>query len=163
MALTRHLVVAGLFSATSVAAASSILSIAAFGAVPNDEASNCTNRDAFNRALSAAEDGDTVLVPGGATWHLVGGVVGYELEGVTVQVDGALNFLPDLDHCKATPNRNQPTNQPRPSSSSHSIRFDSIQFNSIQFVSLSVASLTPHAPCMFEQGTWAARATRTTI
>ena len=157
MALTRHLVVAGLFSVTSVAAASSILSIAAFGAVPNDEASNCTNRDAFNRALSAAEDGDTVLVPGGATWHLVGGVVGYELEGVTVQVDGALNFLPDLDHCKATPNRNQPT------PTIVVVSFNSIQFNSIQFVSLSDASLDPHASCTFEQGTWAARATRTTI
>ena len=96
MALTRHLVVAGLFSVTSVAAASSILSIAAFGAVPNDEASNCTNRDAFNRALAAAEDGDTVLVPGGATWHLVGGVLGIGLRGVTLQLDGVLNFLPDL-------------------------------------------------------------------
>ena len=106
--MSRHrLVVTGLFSVTAVAAASSILSITDFGAVPNDEASNCTNREAFNRALAAAEDGDTVLVPGGATWHLVGGVTGYNLRGVTVKVDGALNFLPDLDHCKAIPNRNK--------------------------------------------------------
>ena len=77
-------------------ASASILSVEDFGAVPNDEAANTTNREAFNLALAAAQDGDTVLVEGGVTWHLVGGVLGIGLRGVTLQLDGVLNFLPDL-------------------------------------------------------------------
>jgi polygalacturonase len=73
-----------------------ILSIVDFGAVSDDELYNMTNRDAFNDALAAANDGDVVLIPNN-TFHMVGGVVGNERNGVTVRIDGTINFLADFE------------------------------------------------------------------
>ena len=74
-----------------------LLSIDTFGAVQNDASANVTNMQAFQRALDASGPGDTVLVPEG-TYQLVGGVRGTGLINVTVQIDGTLEYLHDLDH-----------------------------------------------------------------
>ena len=75
-----------------------VLNIVDFGAVAGDMTYNVTNKNSINAALAAAVDGDTVLIPSGEMWHLVGGVLATELSGVTLQIDGDMNFLDDMEN-----------------------------------------------------------------
>ena len=94
MAPTPRLALAILFAARAARAA--VINIVDFGAVAGDMTYNITNKDAINSALAASKDGDTVLIPSGEVWHLVGGVLATKLSGVTLQIDGTMNFIDDL-------------------------------------------------------------------
>jgi len=56
-----------------------------------------TNTAAFNKALSEAKAGDVVLVPDGNSYTFTGGIVGRDLEDVTIDVAGCAHFIHDLD------------------------------------------------------------------
>ena len=52
-----------------------------------------TNAEAFNLALKAAQPGDTVSVPDGSSFHLTGGILGRDLNHVTLDIAGSLHFV----------------------------------------------------------------------
>jgi len=74
------------------------IDITGFGAVPFDISANLTNVGAINSALAAASPGDTVFVPRGFTFFLVGGVHCDNLENVTVAIEGVLSAVFDLEN-----------------------------------------------------------------
>jgi polygalacturonase len=74
-----------------------ILNILDFGAIPDSTQANTTNAASIMVALLKAQPGDTVLVPGGHTFHAIGGIGADSLHDVTVQIDGTLAGVPDFD------------------------------------------------------------------
>ncbi|CAJ1374283.1 unnamed protein product [Effrenium voratum] len=79
-----------------------VISIEDFGAVADEEAASASNAAAFNRALATAGSGDTVVVPAGKRYWVLGGVLGSGLFNVTVRLDGVLMAAADYEHWPRT-------------------------------------------------------------
>ena len=94
-------------------ASSRSFDITSFGAVPFEKTANLTNVAAINAALAAAQPGDTVLIPRGSTFFLVGGVRRDNLTNLTLSIEGTLSAVFDLE--------NWPTGTDTASGGSHSV------------------------------------------
>ena len=70
----------------------------------SSSSSGLENQEAFNKALDAMEQGDTLLVPDGV-FPMVGGVVGEGLRNNTIVFDGTLEFQPDFDNWPLDPDQ----------------------------------------------------------
>jgi polygalacturonase len=79
-------------------AQSMVLDIRDFGAVADSLLHNETNAVAITNCLTNATAGDTVLVPGGQTFHAIGGISAVGLNGVTIRIEGNLSAVPDFSH-----------------------------------------------------------------
>jgi len=55
------------------------------------------NRDAFNKALNQALAGDTVALKDGETYSFTGGILGEDLDSITIDFAGTANFIHNLD------------------------------------------------------------------
>ncbi len=68
---------------------SKILDIQDFGAKPTSQLySSSDNCAAFSKALSTADAGDEVIVPGNLTFVIIGGVAATNLRHVTIRIQG---------------------------------------------------------------------------
>eukprot|EP00978_Attheya_sp_CCMP212_P022378 scaffold66710_cov47-Attheya_sp.AAC.3 len=55
------------------------------------------NRDAFNKALNEAVAGDTVALKDGETYSFTGGILGGDLDSITIDFAGTAHFIHNLD------------------------------------------------------------------
>lgn len=78
-------------------AAGRVVNIESMGAVPeqNSLAVCNANKQVLATALASLTPGDTLLVPAGKTFWLMGGIVSQGLHDVTVRIDGTLKFSDD--------------------------------------------------------------------
>jgi len=51
------------------------------------------NTKAFNNALRAAKPGDIVQVPDGSSFHFTGGIIGLDLDHITIDIAGSMHFV----------------------------------------------------------------------
>ncbi|GMH75218.1 hypothetical protein TrRE_jg7687 [Triparma retinervis] len=89
-------------SGACVPAGPGVLSVLDFGAVAGEDGDAHGNKKAFNDALGAMEPGDTLVVPDGEAFNVVGGILATGLRNNTLQFDGALNFVVDFDNWPLT-------------------------------------------------------------
>ncbi|KAL6053227.1 Polygalacturonase [Balamuthia mandrillaris] len=73
-----------------------VLDIVDFGAVADSKEAAARNTAAISSAFANATNGDTVLLPEG-NFFVLGGIQGSSLTNVTLQMEGVLTALPDIE------------------------------------------------------------------
>jgi len=65
-----------------------------FGAIAGDDSQDTcwTNGHALNASIAALQSGDTLVITGNRTFHLMGGIIGDSLSNVTIEFEGSLIF-----------------------------------------------------------------------
>jgi polygalacturonase len=79
-----------------------LVNVLDYGAVAGEDGDAYANMKAFNDAFDAMGAGDTLLVPEGDAFNVVGGILASGLRNATIQVDGVLNFVVDFDNWPLT-------------------------------------------------------------
>jgi len=67
-------------------------------AIPDDDSFEVgqQNTDIINFGFQKLEKGDKLLIPGGKTFYVNGGITATKLHSVTIQLEGTLSYLQDI-------------------------------------------------------------------